>query len=135
MTAPVYLDVSAIVKIVLREVGSPELIDFLAGRSDRVSSVIAAVEAPRAILRREPGAAASVAALIEGLDLVRLDAAIVRRAASLPPTVVRSLDAIHIASAMAIGDIDAFITYDERQAEAARMLGLPVVAPGEGDLP
>ncbi len=130
MTAPVYLDASAIVKVVLQEPGSAQLVDFLGGRPDRVSSVVAAIEAPRAILRREPGTEARVVEYIEGLDLVRLGSAVVRRAAALPPPVVRTLDAIHIATAIEIGDLDAFVTYDDRQAEAARALGLPVVSPG-----
>lgn len=58
------------------------------------------------------------------------DPAIARAAGDLAPFSLRTLDAIHLASALARGpELDAFLTYDDRLAEAARSLGLPVVRP------
>ena len=62
--------------------------------------------------------------------LIELDAATAAHAARLGPPTVRSLDAIHLASALTVGaDLHAFATYDARLAEAARLVGLPVVQP------
>ena len=62
--------------------------------------------------------------------MIELSPAISIVAASLQPVVLRTLDAIHVASALALGsELDAFVTYDDRMAEAARAIGLPVVRP------
>ena len=66
--------------------------------------------------------------------LVELDADVRERAARLEPFLVRAIDAIHIVSALTLGpDVRAFVTYDTRQAEAARRAGLVVLAPGHQD--
>ena len=70
-------------------------------------------------------------ALLRVLEFVELDAEIASLAGRLEPSSLRSLDAIHLASALALGhEIDTFVTYDARQADAATALGLNVEAPG-----
>jgi predicted nucleic acid-binding protein len=68
--------------------------------------------------------------VLDVVDVVEFDVAIARSAAALGPSALRTLDAIHLATAMALGpELDAFVTYDDRLAEAARAVGLPVVRP------
>ena len=67
---------------------------------------------------------------IADIEVVELDAVIARAAAGLGPAALRTLDAIHLATARGLGaGLDAFVTYDDRLADAARSLGLPVVRP------
>ncbi len=126
----VYLDSSALVKLVIRERESGALRRYLASEPTRVSSSLARVEVPRA--SRHHGEAALVRArrLLERIGLVRLDDVLLDTAGSLDLAGLRSLDAIHLATAQALGDeLAALVTYDARMAEAARLLGLPVRAP------
>jgi predicted nucleic acid-binding protein len=68
---------------------------------------------------------------VRSFYLLQLDEDVRREAVQLGPPLLRSIDAIHIATALAIGDADlAFVTYDDRQADAARAVGLHVVQPG-----
>ena len=70
-------------------------------------------------------------AVLGGLTLLRFDDALLRLATHVGPPLLRSLDAIHLAAALSIGDYpEAFITYDGRLATAARTLKLHVVQPG-----
>ena len=125
-----YLDASAIVKIIAPERQSDALIAWLLARRPLATSVIARVEVARALLRMRLGPAAREHALISAIDEIPLSLAVVERAATLMPAEVRSLDAIHLASAIEVGsDLEAFVTYDRRMADAARGLGLPVVSP------
>jgi predicted nucleic acid-binding protein len=74
---------------------------------------------------------APVQAAFDGVTVIDLDPSIASRAGVIEPVALRSLDAIHLASALELGDeLDAFVTYDARQADAARELGLSVVSPG-----
>jgi predicted nucleic acid-binding protein len=67
---------------------------------------------------------------LASIHLVRLDDQLLERAAELDPVSMRSLDAIHLAAALGVGDeLAAVVTYDARMSEAAQALGLPVVAP------
>lgn len=129
-----YLDASALVKLATREVETDALRDHLPRYSSRATSRLTAVEVPRALARRGPESVAvggdPVAETLEGVMVVELDDAIASAAAALGPPSLRSLDAIHLASALSIGDeLEAFITYDRRQADAAQAAGLSVVAP------
>lgn len=134
MTRRVYLDASAAVKLVVTEPESASVRRFLAGAITRISSRVLAVEVIRAVLRASPASLDQARSVLGVMEFVELDEAIAERAAALEPVGLRSLDAIHLASAQALADeLDAFITYDARQAEAARPLGLPVVAPGQRD--
>jgi uncharacterized protein len=78
----------------------------------------------------EVDASEAVEAVLAGIELIELDDPIARAAGEMHPASLRSLDAIHLASALALGDeLAAFVTYDARLADAARSAGLPVIAP------
>ena len=78
----------------------------------------------------EPGDAAQVGIVLSGLQFIELGADTTELAGSLAPARLRSLDAIHLASALAVApELDAFVTYDARLADAARAAGLEVVVP------
>ena len=123
-----YFDSSAIVKLTRDEAESLALIDYLEEASvEASSSVVAEVEVLRNLrkLRLESDQA------LAGFYLLAFDDEVRRSAVSLERDSLRSLDAIHIATALAVGDRDLqFVTYDERQADAARQAGLKVVQPG-----
>lgn len=126
----VYLDSSAIVKLVVTESGTIELVDYLRTRSARVTCAVSPVEVRRATVRRL-GSYAAHDAVFDGIVVVDLTATIVDRAGDVGPDGLRTLDAIHLATALELGtELDAFVTYDRRLAEAARAMALPVVSPG-----
>ena len=129
-----YLDASALVKLATQEVETAALRRHLTSYETRTTSRVATVEVPRALARKaaDEGDRAAVAwgALVERLVVMELDGAVAATAAGLGPPTLRSLDAIHLASALSIeSELDAFITYDTRLADAARANGLTVVAP------
>lgn len=123
-----YVDASAIVKLSHAEPYSQALIDYLdTGEVQASTSIIADVEVRRAL--RRAGAASNEA--VVGFYLIGLDEEIRAEAAQLGSPSVRALDAIHLATALAIADDRLeFVTYDDRQAAAARDCGLQVVQPG-----
>jgi predicted nucleic acid-binding protein len=128
-----YLDTSALVKLVLPEAESDPLAEALASWPQRASSCLAEVELVRAIRRAtgEERALARAEEVLAGLYLLAVDAEVLRLAALLEPLELRSLDALHLASALAVEeDLGAFIAYDHRLVEAARALRLPLVRPG-----
>jgi predicted nucleic acid-binding protein len=130
---PVYLDSSAIVKLIVEEPESIALRSTLKRWPDRVSAALARVEVHRALRRagKSKAAHARAVAVLDSLVLIRLDESILSRAAAFTQPQMRSLDAIHLAAALAIGDEpDALITYDGRLARAARDEGLTVLHPG-----
>ena len=126
-----YLDTSAFVKLAVEESETAALRQFLADRAlRRVSSALLRTEALRAVRHLGPDALASVREALRRVDLVAIDDRILDAAGTLEPRVLRTLDAIHLATAMAIGDdLDAIVTYDDRMVEAAGLLGLLVAAP------
>lgn len=129
---PVYLDSSALAKLVLHEPESPALAAWIRDWPDRLSSVVSAVEVRRALRRvsAPPTLMRRLAEIMESLSLVRLDPPILELAGALPGVSLRSLDAIHLATALSIGDApEAFVTYDARLAQAAKRARLNVVAP------
>jgi predicted nucleic acid-binding protein len=123
-----YFDSSAIVKLSHLEPHTTALIEYLeSGEVEASTSVIAQVEVMRAL--RRAGAAHDQA--VTGFYLLALDEEVREEAARLGSPQLRALDAIHLATALSIGDDELeFITYDDRQAEAARREGLTVVQPG-----
>lgn len=129
--AAVYLDSSALVKLVVLEPESSSLADHLRRRRDRVSCALARVEVVRAVRAHGRPAINRAQALLARTSLLRLDDALLDEAAALDGgATLRSLDAVHLAAARALGDGFAeVVTYDDRMAEAARQLGLRVVAP------
>jgi predicted nucleic acid-binding protein len=129
-----YLDASAIVKLATVEAETPALRAHLAQHRHLITSRLATVEVPRALKRRgaesEASGADAVRNILELLELVELDEDVARLAATLASPTLRSLDAVHLASALAIGEeLAEFITYDARLAAAARGAGLKVRAP------
>lgn len=125
-----YLDSSALVKLVVAEAESVALRRFLRRRPLRVSCSLARVEVPRAVMRHGAQAVRRARRLLAAVDLLRLDDPLLDSAAELDVIVLRSLDAIHLAAAQALGEgLDALVTYDQRMAEAAEVLRLPVAAP------
>lgn len=130
MTA-VYLDSSAFVKLVVQEAETDALRAYLTTRGDRrVASTLLRAEAVRAVRHLGPEVLATVREGIRRLDLIAIDDRILDAAGIIEPRVLRTLDAIHLATAMALGaDLDAIVTYDDRMAEGAALLGLATATP------
>lgn len=129
----IYLDSAALVKLVRSEAASEELVAWLNARvgTPLVSSVLAEVEVPRALRRVAPDALPAVHATLARLYRVEIDAGIRAAAADFVDADLRSLDAIHLATAQAVGPgLAAFVTYDARLLSAAQSAGLPLVSPG-----
>ncbi len=125
-----YADTSALVKLVVEEPESPEVDALVRERPAVVSSVIAAVELPRVVRRMTARRSARDRAdrVLAALGLISLDERIVGVAARLEPPDLRSLDAVHLASALSLGDdLRALCTYDARLAAAARAAGVEVL--------
>jgi predicted nucleic acid-binding protein len=127
----VYLDSSAFVKLAVAEGETTAMRAFLAGRAARrVSSALLRTESLRAVRHLGPDALAMVREGLRRIDLIAIDDRILDAAGTLEPQVLRTLDAVHLATAMAIGDdLEVIVTYDERMIEAARLVGLPTASP------
>jgi predicted nucleic acid-binding protein len=124
-----YADASALVKLVVEEPESSAMTRWFVGSFRVLTSRVGIVEMRRAAARRSHDADHREV-VVRDVEVVDLTPAIAHVAATLGPVTVRSLDAIHIATALALGtELDAFVTYDDRMAESARALGLPVVRP------
>ena len=127
-----YLDSSAIVKLVAREPETPELVKAVRADPAVISSALAWTEVIRAV-RRARGRIARAREVLEGIALVPVDEGILQGAADLAPVGLRTLDAIHVATALTLGeDVASLVTYDGRLAEAAATAGIQVIAPGTG---
>lgn len=125
-----YADTSALVKLVLEEPEAAALRSYLAEVGPVVTSVITATELIRAVRRVNPDLEAVANAVIDALTLADLEVGILAAAGMLPPPQMRTLDAIHVATALALdGELDALVTYDARMAAAARSAGLSVAQP------
>lgn len=129
MTTLAYLDSSAIVKLILVEVGSSAMYRWYVEAERIVTNRVGVIETHRAA-NRQGYDATRLADVLDRVEVFELDLDIALRAEQVDPPALRTLDAIHIATALAIGPaLDAFVTYDDRQADAARTAGLPVVRP------
>jgi len=130
----VYLDSSALVKLIQTETETAALRAFLAERRGlpKVTSALARVEVVRAVIRSDRAAVRHARRLLSRLHEVDIDRSLLDRAGELVTDApLRSLDAIHLASALTLGStLDAMVTYDVRMADAASELGLPVERPG-----
>ena len=125
-----YLDSSALVKLVVSEPESRALRDLLRSWPERVSSVIARVEVVRAARRIGSRASRLAEEVVDRLTLVELDDVVLQRAASAEPSHLRTLDAIHLATALSLGDdLSALCGYDSRLADAAASSGIEVLSP------
>ena len=126
-----YLDTAALVKLVVAEQETDALRGWL-GEADRdpVSCDLARTELMRAVRRAAPDRVVQARAVLDALTLLEVSTAVFEEAGRLDPAVVRSLDAIHLAAALRLGDdLEGLVTYDERLADAARANGVAVVAP------
>jgi uncharacterized protein len=94
-----------------------------------VSSVVLDVEAFRAVARHGSGFVHGLRSVLDMIELVELNPGIRILAQTVKPATVRSLDAIHLGTALSITGLTAFVTYDKRLAEAAAGAGLPVFSP------
>ena len=125
-----YLDSSAIVKLAISEPESTALRGYLRRRRPLISSALARTEVLRAMLPAGAEAVARGRSVLRRLDLVRVNDRVLNAAGELAPPELRSLDAIHLATAQQLGsDLAAFVTYDDRMAAAAKQLGYKIVQP------
>jgi hypothetical protein len=127
-----YVDSSALVKLVVAEPESMALIERLRSWPERVCSALALTELPRALQRAGLGAAAHRRArdVLARIALVDIDRRILVTAATLEPRALRTLDAIHLATALTVReDLEIVVTYDRRLRAAAERARIDVVAP------
>jgi predicted nucleic acid-binding protein len=129
-----YLDSSAIVKLATRESETGALRTELAHWPQHASSRLAEIEVRRAALDAGHTARKRARDVLRAISLIAIDDAIVEAASVLLPPFVRSLDAIHVASAMALADdLGVLITYDRRMQRAAMTYNVPILAPGQSE--
>ena len=126
-----YLDSSALLKVVIEEKESRALLSFLRREpAERVSCTLVRTEVLRATRRQGAAALERARGLLQTLQLIQLSDALLDAAGMLDPVRMRTLDAIHLAAAALIApELTALVTYDKRMAEGAAHLGFPVVSP------
>jgi uncharacterized protein len=128
----IYLDSAAVVKLVHAESESQALRDWLDERAGTgwTSSVLVEIESFRALARHAPEAVTRLHPVLDLIDLVELDPSVRILAQTVKPATVRSLDAIHLGTALRIRSrLTSFVTYDKRLADAADAAGLTVDMP------
>ncbi len=126
-----YLDTSALAKLVVAEPETAALRAWLA-EQDRtlVSSDLVRTELTRAVRRVAPERMVDAHAVLDGLTLLTVPASMFAAAGRLDPVDLRSLDAVHLAAALELGDdLEGLVAYDERLQRAARLNGIDVIAP------
>ncbi len=130
----IYLDSSALMKLVRREAETEPLHEWLQQRLEQpaVSSELGRVEILRAARSAGAPVLTEARAVVGDLDLIPLDRAVQDVACDIGDPMLSTLDALHLASALLLGDaLTAFVAYDHRLADAAQAAGLAVVAPGQ----
>ena len=126
-----YLDSSAIVKLILVEAETRVLSVYLSDGVPQASCAVATTEVVRAVGSYGRDAIARAQASLRSIEMIAIDDLLLNVASELKPWKLRSLDALHLATALAIGDrLEAVVTYDRRMADAARTLGMAVESPG-----
>jgi len=128
----IYLDSAAVVKLVHAETESQALRDWLNARAETgwISSVLTEIESFRALARYAPEAISRLPAVLDLIELVGVDPPVRILAQTAKPATVRSLDAIHLGTALHTRPVlTSFVTYDKRLLDAARAVGLPVDSP------
>jgi predicted nucleic acid-binding protein len=131
-TGLLYADSSALIKLVVAEAESEALLRLVSGREDLVTSAVAVAEVVRAARRASssPEVAARTRAVVRAVHLLAVDLKVLELAAEQDPEELRSLDAIHLASALSVEDeLEAMVVYDRRLAAAAAAAGLSVLSP------
>jgi len=126
-----YLDTSAYLKLVVTAAGTRALRRWLTNAKPQlVASELLRTEALRAARRHSPGALREARRRLAAVTLLSVTSEICDRAVDLDPSILRSLDAIHLATALSLGDeLEGIVTYDERLAAAAHVHGVAVLAP------
>lgn len=126
-----YIDTSALAKLIVAEPETPALQSwFSAEDRDPVSCDLARTELFRAVRRVAPDRISRTRDVLDSITLIALPSALFEHAARLEPSSLRTLDAIHLAAALDLGDdLDALVTYDDRLAESARANGVRVLTP------
>ncbi|NMO56441.1 type II toxin-antitoxin system VapC family toxin [Actinoplanes sp. TBRC 11911] len=134
----IYLDSAAVVKLVRKEVHSDDLVAWLNLHKDvpLVSSALVEVEVPRALRRAAPQALIGVPTAVGRLFRLEIDSTVRATAAAFAEPTLRSLDAIHLATAQILTNesgtaLIAFVSYDRRLLDSARAAGLPTASPGQ----
>ena len=128
----IYLDSAAVVKLAHAEPESAALRAWLDERAETgwISSVLTEIESFRALAWYAPQAASRLPAVLDQIDLIDLNQRIRMLAQTVTPATVRSLDAIHLGTALRSGSsLTSFVTYDKRLLDAAQAAGLPIDAP------
>jgi predicted nucleic acid-binding protein len=129
----VYVETSALGRVLLEEPDTPVILTALVDFEGRYASRLMRTELRRFAYKRN--LLARVDGLLADVSLVPVDETVLEAASTVPPPAVGTLDAIHLATALAlsrVGIIDALLTYDARLAAGAREHGLAVVSPGQG---
>lgn len=128
----IYLDSAAVVKLVHAEAESAALRYWLEERAETgwISSVLTEIESFRALARYAPEAVSRLPAVLDQIELIGLDPPIRILAQAVRPVTVRSLDAIHLGTALHTRHtLTSFVTYDKRLLDAAVAAGLPGSSP------
>src|SRR2546423_4896337 len=126
----VYLDTSAFMKLITPEIESAALQRYLQRRSLRASSGLLRTEALRAAMRVSQPHVGKVRRLLKRVALIDVNRELLEHAGTLAPSDLRSLDAVHVAAALSLGDdLGDLVTYDDRMVMAAQAQGLNVVSP------
>jgi len=126
-----YVESSALVKLVIAEPERSALAAYLGTGTGQVTSLLSVAEVQRTAARRSTAHLRRAEVLMADIALLAIDRQVVDAAARLQPTTLRTLDAIHVASALQLGsEVRSFVTYDRRLAAAALAAGLPVASPG-----
>jgi predicted nucleic acid-binding protein len=126
-----YVDTSALVKLVVAEAETAALLAWLGQQTQTlVASDLARAELFRATRRAAPDRLVRAREVLDILVLTEVGTAIFEQAGRLEPPALRTLDALHLASALDLGDdLDGMVTYDDRLASAAQLHGVPVIGP------
>lgn len=126
-----YVDTSALVKLVVAEPETAALRGWLtAGERDPIACDLVRTELTRAVRLVAPDRLATARTVLDSVTLTTVTTAVFESAGRLDPAVLRSLDAIHLAAALDLGDdLEGMVTYDGRLGDAARREGIAVVSP------
>ncbi len=126
-----YIDSSALVKLITLEAETDALLHWLGEhRPSLFTSDLLRTEVVRAVRRFDPAALLAAKELLLSVNLLAMPSSTFAHAAELDPKIIRSLDALHLASALDLGDeLDVLVTYDDRLAEACALHGVAVVSP------
>ena len=129
-----YVDTSALVKLVVAEAETSGLMAWLTDRDpDLIACDLVRTELIRAVRRSAPERAVDARSVLDSVTLMQITTGVCEDAARLDPSILRTLDGLHIAAALQLGDdLEGLVTYDGRMRDAAVAFGVSVLAPGRG---